>query len=403
MKVLFACLGIDEGIGGLEKFNQRLAGCLEELRGEDVTDWRVVSLRDAPHAGKAGPPSRLRGFGRNRIRFVAGFCSALLGFRPDVVIFGHVLLSGLFPLAALLRPRARRMLIVHGIEVWGEPWRAIRMPERLLVNRFVHRVASVSRFTASRMASQYAVGQERFVLLPNAIDVALTGPITRDTSQSGPRMLTVARMNRVDEEKGVGDVIQALPAILRRFPGLHYDVIGGGDSVGRYQRLAREFGVEGKVSFLGRVSDEEKDAAFRRASLFVLPSRKEGFGIVFLEAWNYALPVIGGIKDAAAEVIMHGETGLLVDGRQPGEIAEAVIRLLGDAAFATRLGMSGFERLRTNYSQDNFRNNLADILRRLVSRPNAADQGPVCSSMGKGHCGTDSHGGAQKLENTCGF
>ncbi len=337
------------------------------------------------------------------MRFLAGFCAALLGFRPDAVMFGHALLAGLAPVALVLRPGAHRILVAHGIEVWGEPWRRIGRTEKRLVAWLVHRVASVSRYTASRMAAEYELDDNKFVLLPNAVDVSPGGPRTRVTPCRELRLLSVARMNRIDEEKGVGEVVQALPTILRRFPEVRYDVIGGGDCVERYRRLARELGVEKQVRFLGPVSDEEKDAAFRRASLFVLPSRKEGFGIVFLEAWNYALPVIGGKGDAAAEVITHADTGLLVDGRKPAEIAEAAIRLLSDPDYSNHLGMRGFERLRSTYSQENFRSNLASVLRCPHSRQMAL-QPARCHRQGEGSLrAAESRRGVRQLENPCGF
>ena len=401
MKVLVLCLGVNAGLGGLERFNQRLARALEELRGREISDWYLLSLRDRCEACPPGDGNRIEGFGRSRLRFLGGVFRALLRVRPDVVVLGHALLIPLLPLVAAFCWRARRMLIVHGVEVWGEPWRKIRPVEKLLAARFLHRIISVSKFTAMRMKDVYAVKEEMFTLLPNAVDVPSEEAVTASVLERPIRILTVARMNRQDRQKGVGEVIRAMPAIVRRFPDVRYEVIGCGELVAEYQAVAEDLGVADKVQFLGGVSEEEKDAAFRRARLFVLPSRKEGFGIVFLEAWSYALPVIGGARDAAAEVIAEGETGLLVDGDSPQEIANAVICLLRDPEYAESLGRRGFERVRTAHSHEYFCGRLSRVLIPLQSQFRAPAQTTTGCPGDAARASASGATGAASLEGAC--
>ncbi len=121
-----------------------------------------------------------------------------------------------------------------------------------------------------------------------------------------------------------------------------------------------------RVHFHGHVDEATKEALYASSHLLVLPSTGEGFGIVFLEAWRHRLPVVTANEGAANEIVRHGLEGLCV-APDPGEIAGAVMALLGDPGRREVMGERGYRRLVDNFTHEKFRKKLAEILG-VVSR-----------------------------------
>jgi phosphatidylinositol alpha-1,6-mannosyltransferase len=164
-----------------------------------------------------------------------------------------------------------------------------------------------------------------------------------------PTIVTVARLR--DRYKGHDVLIEALAPIREQVPEAELVVIGDGPLRDELEQLAHTAGVGGAVRFLGAVSDEERNRWLRRAHLFAMPSRLpddgragEGFGIVYMEAAAYGLPVVAGNVAGALDAVADGETGLLVDPTDPCAVAAAIARLLLDGELAQRLGRAGAAR-----------------------------------------------------------
>jgi glycosyltransferase involved in cell wall biosynthesis len=139
--------------------------------------------------------------------------------------------------------------------------------------------------------------------------------------------------------------------------------VGDGVLRPRLEELTAELEIQGNVEFLGRLSDSEVNDTFRQADIFLLPSRKEGFGIVFLEAWKYGLPVICGNVDASSEVVTDGVDGLTVDPCSAEAIASAIESLLADAQRRREFASSGRAKILSMYSNEVFGRNLARLLK----------------------------------------
>lgn len=367
MRLLFLTLDALEGVGGIQRFNARLIRALAEHSAGGVVDDVVsLSLWDGPSV-RAPARVRHRGFGWRKAAFLAGFASALLRDRPDVICWGHVLLLRLLPLGRLLRPQARHVLFVHGVEVWGDP-RYRRAPpwERWLV-RGVDRVVAVSRTTAERMAAAYGLPAGRFALLPNAVDLSEDAEPNEARARDGEalRILSVTRLSAKDTYKGVDVVLRAL-ALLKGELTFGYTVVGDGELRPRYEEEGRRLGLGSSVRFVGRVGNEELDGFYRSSDVFALPSAGEGFGIVYLEAWTYGLPVVAAAEGGAAEVVTHEKTGLLVEPGSVEGVAEALSRLARDPDLRVRLGAAGRAEIEARYTHAHFRSRLAEILSELT-------------------------------------
>jgi phosphatidylinositol alpha-1,6-mannosyltransferase len=165
------------------------------------------------------------------------------------------------------------------------------------------------------------------------------------------------------EERGKGheQLIDAWRKVRRAVPGAELWIAGGGDDVPRLEALARRCGGGG-VRFLGRVSDAELASLYRRASLYAMPSRQEGFGLAWAEAMWFGLPCIGSTADAASQVIDDGDSGRLVPWGDVPALARAVIEILSHPEEARRMGERGRQLVRERFGYARFR---TDLLRAL--------------------------------------
>lgn len=322
------------GHGGIQRFNRRV---IESLRALGHRPGVAMRADDTPR------------------RFAATIVATLR--RADVVLIGHINLLPLALLVRAMRPRARIILFAHGIEIWGDPaYRAPRWWERHALRMAIDRIAIVSRFSQQRMAAAFGLEAGKFVLFPNAVDLPEASPPA--PIAAGKTILAVARLGAGEREKHVDKLVRALPAL----PNAHLTVIGDGPLRGELQDLAATLGVCNRVTLPGWVDEAALARAYAEARVFALPSSKEGFGIVYLEAWARGLPVVGSRFGAAAEVIEDGADGFVVDPEDVPALATALRRLLDDPDLARRLGAAGQRKTASRYSAAAFTHNLAALL-----------------------------------------
>lgn len=280
--------------------------------------------------------------------------------RPSLILVEHPNFSPLGWLAARLA-RARLVVVAHGVDAW-EPLSFARRHSVAAADR----VICVSHFTARRIAETNGILPAKIRVLYNCREPEqlTTQPPVR--TQTHPSLLTVGRMSLSEQYKGHDYVIKAMPALCARFPDLIYDIVGNGDWQSQLQALAQELGVGEKVRFHGRVSEEELMQFYANASVFIMPSRGEGFGIAFLEAMAQGVPVIGGNMDASPEVVHHNEAGIVIDPTSVEEIVEATAKLLNDATLRERMGNRGRELANGKFSFAEFQNTLNTYLKEIL-------------------------------------
>jgi len=186
---------------------------------------------------------------------------------------------------------------------------------------------------------------------------------------------TIISVARLDEAyKGIAQVICAVARLRATVLGLRYDIIGRGLLEPSLKALARALRVEDIVHFRGEISETDLTAAYKRASVFVLPSAKEGFGIVFLEAWKQGLAIICGNVDASQEVVINGECGIVIDPADIDTLSSSILRLLQDQALATQMAKQGLERVRSHFSGAAFEQTLHHIMDEMSAIRRTADK-----------------------------
>ncbi len=289
----------------------------------------------------------------------------------EVVLFGHGLPLGLLG-PGLERRGLPSVVATHGAEYWFALLPGLAAALRVATSR-ASRVLAVSRFTG-QVVRTAVPARVPVSLLPPGVDAERfrpdqSGDEVRHCHGIGLDRPLVVCVSRLVPRKGQDVLIRAIPRILRRVPDAALLIVGGGPDRPRLEALAAE-APPASVSFAGEVPDADLPAHYAAADVFAMPCRSrlgglevEGFGIVFLEAAAAGKPVVAGESGGAAEAVQDGETGLVVDGRHEGAVAEAVASLLADPGRAAAMGKAGRARVERSFTWPRLTETLARWLR----------------------------------------
>jgi phosphatidyl-myo-inositol dimannoside synthase len=157
-------------------------------------------------------------------------------------------------------------------------------------------------------------------------------------------------------------MIRAIPQLRCSVPDVHLVLVGGGDDLPRLKDLAAELGLGSSVRFFDRLSREQLAACYAHADVFALPSTGEGFGIVFLEAMAFGLPVVGAAAGGVTDIVKGDVNGRLVPGKDIATLVRTLDHLLRDGAMRATLGKKGAEIVREKYRFEAFEHRVEDFL-----------------------------------------
>ena len=293
-------------------------------------------------------------------RFGARVVVAQLSGRVDWLVFNHV---GVARVQALIPAPARRpyAVFVHDVEAWDPDLGAHR---RAVLRGAAVRVSN-SNYTAARIERTHPdVGPVvacPLGLLDESHQPQEPRPEWLD--RIGPlSVLIVGRMHDTERYKGHDELLACWPAVVARVPDAQLVIAGLGNDRARLEAKARDAGVASSVIFTGFVPAAWMPALWARVALFAMPSAREGFGLVYLEAMRAGRPCIGSTADAAGDVIVDGETGLLVDRDDQAALCAALVALLTDDERRSAMGAAGRRRYLAEFTADHFASRLRDIL-----------------------------------------
>jgi len=302
-----------------------------------------------------------------RVRFFATLVRLQSLRRLNWVVFTHVGIAR----AQLRVPRQFRRpyaVFVNGIEAWS----ATLDSSRRAALRAARARIAISPHTAQRVAAAHPdlppIETCMLALLP---DEEAPDRVPADVRVDyGPHaVVIVGRMASTERYKGHDQLILAWPRVLAEVPDATLVMIGRGDDVERLRTKAAALGLGRSVQFPGFLSDAALRVVMRHAAVFAMPSRGEGFGLVYLQAMRAGVPCVGSRDDAAADVIVDGETGLLVPRQDPEAIAGVLARLLTDESMRRRMGEAGHRRFENVFAYPRFRARLAGVLARAFPAP----------------------------------
>ncbi len=370
------------GTGGIERASKTLLAVLGDMIGPEhvglISVWRRPGLahlrcRVIVQGGsvRSEPPGPVSPW--MRLAFTLGSLRAARRWRRRLVVVAcHPHLA---PVAWMCRlvSGAPYGVWCHGYETWG--------PLRWSVRGALRQadvVFAPSHFSARLTERAAGLRSGAVRVLPHCVPPSLAVTAGGRSKKVPPVVLTVARLDARNRYKGVDTLLRAWQRVHQRLRLAELVVVGDGSDRKRLEDLTRSLGLVETVRFAGRVSDEELAELYGSAVAFALPARVsmgsrpmgEGFGIVLVEAAAAGLPVIAGDVGPVPEVVVDGETGILVDPEEGTAVADAIIRLLEDPEACQRMGDAGRERVAKHYSYEAFRAGVAGLLDSLARRRN---------------------------------
>ena len=364
MKILFTYLVAFSGHGGIQKFNKCFIQALYELSLTGKFSFKVASLYDEKTDETYLPKENFISFHSRTLLIVL---AAIFRFtKYNIVILGHINMSILGVLIKFFSPKTKVILVTHGIEVWCP---LTFWGKRLL--KKADGILAVSQYTKEQLMERHGVNETLVKVFHNTIDPHFIFPekfekpldlYKRYKLNADDKIIfTVARMASTEKYKGYDKVIEAIG--LLKDPKIKY-LMGGkcnDEEAQRILTIATEAGVRENIQLLGYIKDEELTQHYLMSDLFVMPSKKEGFGIVFIEAMACGLHVIAGNKDGSVDALKNGELGILIDPDSVEEIALAIRTTLEQ-----KINKSSKESLQqtvvTSFGFEKYKQNLAAII-----------------------------------------
>jgi len=255
--------------------------------------------------------------------------------------------------------------VLHGLEAWVTAPAMSR-----IAARNAKAIISTTKYTARQFSESNGIDPSKNRIVPlciaesQAAIQARSHPVTHSGREF--TLLSVARLESNERQKGIDTIIEAMPQIMSAIPEARFLVVGEGDDRLRLDALIQKFGVADSVRLLGFVEDSVLQQLYRNCDVMVLPSRQEGFGVVFLEAMSYGKPCIGAAHGGVPEVIINGNTGYLVSFGDSDAVARCVVRLASDSDLAIRMGKAGLQEVLKHYCYESFCANFTELFDELI-------------------------------------
>jgi glycosyltransferase involved in cell wall biosynthesis len=286
-------------------------------------------------------------------RFNAAVQVVRARWTPASVLCWH---ADLIPLIPLIRSTERRILFLHGIEAWQQPgW----VKQRLFAGLDLLLANSEHTLARARAAAPI-LRRVRSEIVPLGIGAPLREqPPAPDAV---PAAVMIGRLERSERYKGHEAVLDAWPAVLKRRADARLWMVGDGDLRPDLETRARQLGMLEHVTFFGRVDERRKEELLLRAHCLLLPSRAEGFGLVYAEAMRLGRPSLVGSDDAGREVVNPPECGLAARAEQAESLVESIARLLTPGAEWEHWSRNALRRYAERYTAAAFQDRLVRAL-----------------------------------------
>ncbi len=338
INILFLTLRVFSATGGIEKVGRVICKVLTELTaGNSLSNLAVYSMYDETNEVnvKYISPAFFKGFGQRKLRFVQA--AVKKGCTAKVVLLSHINLLTIGYVIKLFCPGIKLILIAHGIEVW-EPLKGYKK----YMLRKCDKIICVSEFTRQKMEDLFNLPVENLVVLNNCIDPYLLPGQNENKDEkllsklgftkNDLVLMTLTRLSSKELYKGYDHVLESIYELKKKYPSIKYLIVGKYDDreKQRIDAIVERLSLQQQVVFTGFISDEELSRHYHAADLYVMPSKKEGFGIVFIEAMLYGLPVIAGNKDGSTDALLQGRLGLLVDPDDKAAITASIEKVMLD-------------------------------------------------------------------------
>lgn len=286
--------------------------------------------------------------------------SAIKRFRADIVNTHSSRDTQLAGMAA--RTLGRRPRIVRTRHL------ALPITSRFTYSTLPDHVVTVSKYVENYLV-EAGVPRTGITTVPTGVDFSrydrstVAGNLRQELGLPAGALL-VGTVAILRAKKGHAEILDAVPAVIERFPDAHFVFAGDGPQTDNLKaRIAAE-GLAGHVHLLGLRRDVTNVLA--SLDVFVLPTHQEALGTAFIEAGAMGLPAVATRVDGVPEVVQDGETGLLVPAHQGGALVDPICRLLGDAVYRRGMGANAAQFVRRKYAREVMAEGMERLYRQLL-------------------------------------
>jgi phosphatidylinositol alpha-1,6-mannosyltransferase len=349
-------------IGGIQAVNRFMVTELKQagLLRRAFFLWDNIDSA-SPDGQEAHAAGHVRFYDRNRARFIGDLIKQAMRYPDDLWLCTHINYAMLGLLVSRWRKR-QVALLLHSAELEEH----ITDVKLFALRRFTN-IFAVSEYTKKK-AVRLGVKPARVRVKYLGVEDPQRDWRPAEAAQAEQRILFVGRMD--ERYKGQLELLDAMQLLNRRFPRLRLVFVGAGKTLASWRQAALTRGIEANTEFAGRVSDERLKDEYRLATIFVMVSENEGFGLVYAEAMAHGVPCISGDRDAAREVIDHGVSGLCVPAGNATALADGINQLLRDPALRQRMALASRQRFVENFTAQKYRERLLATMQawRALSR-----------------------------------
>ncbi len=301
----------------------------------------IYSMHDPNHSAANNiyfPAEIFSGYNAAKIIFIKEAVAA--GRNSDVIILSHINLLLVAWLIKKINPSVKIILMAHGIEVW----KPLSKQQQMMMHA-CDTIASVSNFTKEKIETLHGISTSKNYILNNCIDPFLIKPSQKkrdkklvskyQIKEDDIVLLTLTRLSNKDRYKGYDFVLDAVKNIVKKYSTIKYLLAGTyeEDEKKYIETKITKFDLTNNVIITGFIEEEDLQGLFSSADIYIMPSVKEGFGIVFIEAMYYGVPVIAANVDGSTDALLQGKLGLLIPPENPLKIEEAIITILENKNF----------------------------------------------------------------------
>lgn len=234
--------------------------------------------------------------------------------------------------------------------------------------RHADRVVAVSKEITEKMKLA-GISPRKICLIENGIRLdrykkKIASGSIRDSLRIRKDVPVIGTVGALTKEKGYVYFLNAIPRVIRIIPEAVFLLVGDGGERTRLEKTVSHLNIKSSVIFTGMRKDVPEILSI--LDVFVLPSLHEGLPMALLEAQAARIPVVATRVGAIPDVVEDGATGILIPPKDPQAIAEAIIMILSNKEFASKIAQKGFERVRDNFSSEKMGNKYLSVYKELI-------------------------------------
>lgn len=359
--------------GGEHRYHEIAKRLVERGHSVDVLTMRVLDVPDyenidginVHHIGGVveNPPFRSS---FNFLRYFGSVCSWLYSHDYDIIdaqayspLLSSVLMSKITktPLVATIHDTS-----TNDSDQWLQSSRLASFMEKFLVTLPFDKIITVSHATMNSLTQNFGVLNNKISILYNGVDVPKYDAVKVDVVHSNQLIF----VGRLAPHKHVDHVIGSISKIKELVPTINLIIVGKGEEKENLMKMVDDLSLEDFITFKEDLSDDDLISNIKESEILVLPSTREGFGMVLAEANCCFKPVVTYASGGTVEVVEDGYNGFLIESDNQDDLTEKLILLLEDKQLQKKLGLNGRRKVEEEFNWEKIVDSYTEILETLI-------------------------------------